>query len=72
MSQSLSKKVSGQNDTIALAVFAFSLIWAYVFLSMHSHENMLTWISEHLIQSFMLALSKILKILTEIRDSVRV
>ena len=38
---------------------------------MHSHGNMSIWISEHFIQSFMLILKKILKILKEIQNFVR-
>ena len=38
---------------------------------MHSHGNMSVWISDHFIQSFMLILKKILKILKEIQNFVR-
>ena len=39
---------------------------------MHSHGNMSIWISEHFIQSFMLILMKILKIVKEIQNFVRI
>ena len=39
---------------------------------MHSHGNMSIWISEHFIQSFTLILKKILKMLKEIQNFVRI
>ena len=38
---------------------------------MHSHGNTSIWISEHFIQSFMLILKNILRILTEMQNFVR-
>ena len=58
----MSKNVSGQNDSITAAVF----------LNMYSHGNMSIWISEHFIQSFMLILKNILRILTEMQNFVRI
>ena len=68
----MSKKVSGQNDTITAAIFAFWLICACAeFISKYVLTSKYVNINFKAFQSFMLILKNILKILTEMQNFVR-